>query len=238
MGFLDKLLGRAPQPALAGLGSAVASDKPAPAPRRTTAPSIVQPFPAVETSGPEVAERLSDSMAGRRGGGTPAADPMPAAGGPVEMEAIPHVEGTPKVDDVFDLDIPPIAGFQRWIVTDVWTTEQGHKVASLRSIDGAHFATVPIEKVAFAKGPKDDPNAPPVFAPHFREGVVVEKGGAPARHKAFREHHELVCKRDHLHARGRLGEAEQAHAEIDAHEKKHGLRMGGCGLRARRRHPK
>lgn len=145
-------------------------------------------------------------------------------------------------DDVFDLEHPAqqhrVQGEKcRWFVTEFFTSGHGQKMASVRTLDGKHFATVPVERmtqtIVDAAG-----NSHVVDLPSLFHASNVETGGRAAAQAKFDAHQAIWLKRTAAErgaraaeARGDAAEAMKLLAEARTHDaalKEHCRKSGLC----------
>jgi len=128
----------------------------------------------------------------------------------------------PTVDDVFEYEAGNFdgrtgkVGVQRWIFLGTHTSAQGQEIATLRSIEGGHMASVNADWLRTGEARFDAWPDPVDGVMHparvvLRPVKIVAKGGAAAAHQKFADH-----QKHFLGARKALNRALDAHAAGDA----------------------
>lgn len=151
-------------------------------------------------------------------------------------------EASVTTEDLFDLPhpnsqlrAPGVA--DRWFVTEFFTSGQGQKVATIRTIDGKHFATVAVEPVTY-KVPDGDGVERERITPSLAQATNVERGGRAAAQARFDEHHAIWQQRElaRRNAReaaesGDAAAAVKAQADVREHDKAMKAHCDRTGLR-------
>jgi hypothetical protein len=145
-------------------------------------------------------------------------------------------------NDVFDLPHPHEAHRDpsapcRWFATEFFTSDQGEKVATVRTIDGKHFATIAVAPKTYTV-PDGDGVPRERVAPSLAQATNIERGGRAAAQARFDEHHALWLKRREaraaVHAAEEAGDgaaAARANVEAKRHDKAMRAHCDKTGLR-------